>query len=253
MSARTRASATASLPEIRSALSAAAAGAGRVATAISVVPLDRLVLRVLARDARGDLHPSRVQVGLELLLILAAEAEAVRAHGGLLVADLVAKPGRVSGLVFPPHLPLARVVFEDRFVDHRDAVLDRADRLADAAAAAGLHVRVVGAVRHDVKAGVRTLDPAERALHAGVEVDDRAHGAGGELLEIRVALRHVPLPRLLRLADGNRGDRHPLTHLPPLRHLEAVRDLGVALRDLHLTRFDPRVGLAARGGFQVRA
>src|SRR5881396_3725413 len=198
MSARTRASATASLPEIRSSLSAAAAGAGRVATAISVVPLDRLVLRVLARDARGDLHPSRVQVGLELLLILAAEAEAVRAHGGLLVA----KPGRVSGLVFPPHLPLARVVFEDRFVDHRDAVLDRADRLADAAAAAGLHVRVVGAVRHDVKARVRTLDPAERALHAGVEVDDRAHGAGGELLEIRVALRHVPLPRLLRLADG---------------------------------------------------
>src|SRR5437773_9015356 len=111
MSARTRASATASLPEIRSSLSAAAAGAGRVATAISVVPLDRLVLRVLARDARGDLHPSRVQVGLELLLILAAEAEAVRAHGGLLVADLAAEPGRVGGLVFPPHLPLARGVF----------------------------------------------------------------------------------------------------------------------------------------------
>src|SRR5438105_15155540 len=105
MSARVRASATASLPEIRSSLSAAAAGAGRVATAISVFPLDRLVLRVLARDARGDLHPSRVQVGLELLLILAAEAEAVRAHGCLLVAVLAAKPVRVGGRVFPPPLP----------------------------------------------------------------------------------------------------------------------------------------------------
>src|SRR5712691_9443105 len=152
MSARVRASATASLPEIRSSLSSAAAGTVLVATAICVAPLHRLVLRVLARDARGDLRSANVQIGLELLLVLAAEAEAVRAHGGLLVADLAGEPDFVGALVLPPHLPLARVVVEDRLVDHRDAVLDGADGLADAAATAGLHVRVVGAVRHDVEA-----------------------------------------------------------------------------------------------------
>src|SRR5213594_4500570 len=232
MSARVRASATASLPEIRSSLSCAAAGAGLVATAISVAPLHGLMLRVLARDARGDLRPTDVQVGFELLLVLAAEAEAVRSHRGLLVANLAGQPALVRGLVLPPHLPLARVVFEDRLVDHRDAVLDGADGLADAAAAAGLHVRVVGAVRHDVEAGVRTLDPAQRALHAGVEVDDRAHRAGRELLEVRVPFRHVALPLLLRLADGDRGDRDALAHLPPLRHLEGVWGLEVALGEL---------------------
>src|SRR5207302_5693530 len=181
-----------------------------------LAPLHGLVLRVLARDPRGDFHPTAVQISRELLLVLAAEPEAVRAHGGLLVADLLGHPAAVLVLVLPPHLPLARVVFEDRLVDHRDAVLDGTDGLAHAAAAAGLHVRVVGAVRHDVETGVRTLDPAERALHARVEVDDRTHGPGGELLEVRVALRHVALAVFLRLAHGDRRDRHALPHLPPL-------------------------------------
>src|SRR2546429_3290835 len=97
-----------------------------------LAPLDGLVLRVLARDPRGDLHPATVQVGLELLLVLAAEPEAVRAHRGLLVADLIREPDLIGGLVLAPHLPLARVVFEDRLVDHRDAVLDGADGLAHA-------------------------------------------------------------------------------------------------------------------------
>src|SRR5882724_11508288 len=213
-SASVSASATASLPEIRSSLSAScAAGAAWVTTAIALVlPLVArlgrrdpspatscgspyrsigLVLRVLARDAGGDLDTAALEVRLELFLVLPAEPEAVRAHGGLFVADLRGHPDLVAALVLAPRFPLARVVVEHRLVDHRDAVLHRADRLAHAAAAAGLHVGVVCSVRHDVEAGIRALDPAERALHARVEVDDGPHRARRELLEIRVALRDV--------------------------------------------------------------
>src|SRR2546422_2905324 len=143
--------ATASLPEIRSSLSSpVAAGAAGVTTAIAGLRLiarlgrrdpspatsggshylDRLVLRVLARDAGGDLDTAAVEIFLELLLVLAAEAEAVRAHGGVLVADLLIHPGLVPLLVAAPHFPLARVVVEHRLRDPPDALLHRADRLA---------------------------------------------------------------------------------------------------------------------------
>src|SRR5512145_1136098 len=161
MSASARPSATASLPEMRSSFSSDAAGAAVVATAIFVVSLDRLVLRVLAWDAGRDLHAAAVEVLLQLLLVLAAEAEAVGAGRRRLVADLGDQPGLVGGLVLAPHLPLAGVVLEGRLVDHRDAVLHRAYRLAHAAAAARLHVGVEGRVRHHVEAGVRAGDPAE--------------------------------------------------------------------------------------------
>src|SRR4029450_4530566 len=184
MSASVRPSATASLPEIRSSFSSAAALAAGVATAMSF-SLNGLVRRVLAGDTRRDLHAAGVEVLLQLLLVLAAEAEAVRAHGGLLVADLAGEPGLVGGLVLAPHLPLAGVVFEGGLVDHRDAVLHRAHRLAHTAAAAGFHVGVEGGVGHHVEARVGARDPAEVALHAGVEGDHRADGARGELLEVR--------------------------------------------------------------------
>src|SRR5437899_5824966 len=190
-SARVSASATASLPEIRSSLSSSvAAGAAGVTTAMV---LTLLVLRVLAGDAGDDLGSAFLEVLLELLLVLAAEPEPVRADRRVLVADLLGHPGLIRGLVLAPHLPLARVVLEHRLVDHRDAVLDGAHRFAHAAAAARFHVGVVGAVGHDVEAGVGALDPAERALHAGVEVDDRPHRPRGELLEVRIPLGHVPL------------------------------------------------------------
>src|SRR5262245_11721919 len=278
-SARVRASATASLPEIRSSLSSSllAARAAGVTTAMALLlprffycssrtagpqprdvlrlalPLIRLVLRVLARDARRDLGAAVLEVLLELLLVLTAEAEPVRADGRLLVADLVGHPGLVLLLVLAPHLPLARVVVEHRLVDHRDAVLDGADRLADAAAAARLHVGVVGAVGHHVEAGVGALDPAERALHARVEVDDRAHGPRRELLEVRVALGHVALAGFLGLADGDRRDRHALAHLPPLGHLERVRDLGVALGQLDLAALQALVRLLGRIDLELGA
>src|SRR4029453_5361950 len=246
-SARVSASATASLPEIRSSLSSSvAAGAAGVTTAIALSLLGRLnclALRVLAGDARGDLDTAAVEVLHELLLVLAAEGEAVGAPGGLLVADLLCHPGRVLVLVLAPHLPLARVVVEHRLVDHGDALLDRADRLAHAAAAARLHVGVVGAVGHDIEAGVGALDPAESALHARVEVDDRAHRPCGELLEVWVALRDVPLARFLGLAHRDRRNRDALAHLPPLGHLERVRDLGIALGHLDLARLEPVVRL----------
>src|SRR5437660_10362607 len=144
MSASARPSATASLPEIRSSFSSEAVGAAVVATAMCVSPLDGLVGGVLARDAGRDLHAAAVEVARQLLLVLAAEAEAVRADRGLLVADLGGEPRRVGGLVLPPHLPLAGVVLEGGLVDHRAAALDRPDRLAHAAATAGLHVGVEG-------------------------------------------------------------------------------------------------------------
>src|SRR5947208_14845641 len=240
MSARTSASATASLPEMRSSLSSPTAGAVCVAVAAIVSlascrrPSDGLVLGVLARDARGDLDAARIEIGLQLLLVLAAEAEPVRAHRRLLVADLGAEPGLVGGLVLPPHLPLARVVLELGLVHHRDAVLDRTHRLAHAAAAARLHVRIEGGVGHHVEARVRAGDPAEVALHTGVEVDHRAHGARGELLEVGIALGHVALLPLLGLADGDGRNRDAFPHLPPLRHLERVLDLTIPLVDLYL-------------------
>src|SRR5262249_61174858 len=116
--------------------------------------------------SRPDPHAAVLVALLQALLVLAAEAEPVRAAGRLLVADLLGHPGLVLLLVLAPHLPLTRVVLEHRLVDHRDAVLDRADRLAHAAAAARLHVGVVRAVGHHVEARVGALDPAERALHA---------------------------------------------------------------------------------------
>src|SRR5439155_6044831 len=254
MSASVSDSATASLPEIRSSLSSSvAAGAAGVTTAIAGLRLNRLVLRVLARDAGGDLDTATVEVFLKLLLVLAAEAEAVRAHRGVLVADLLRHPGLVPLLVVPPHLPLARVVVEHRLVDHRDALFHRADRLAHAAAAARLHVGVVGAIGHDVEAGVGALDPAERALHARVEVDDGPHRPRRELLEVRVALRDVSLARLLGLAHGDRGDCHAFPHLPPLGHLERVRDLGVALGQLDFAGLEPLVRFLGRLDLEIRA
>src|SRR5262249_60143363 len=92
------------------------------------------------RDARGDLDAAVLEALLELLLVLTAEPEPVRADGRLLVADLLAQPGLILLLVLAPHLPLTRVVLEHRLVHHRDPVIDRAHSLTDATAAARLPV-----------------------------------------------------------------------------------------------------------------
>src|SRR5713101_4783983 len=208
---------------------------------------------VLARDARCDLDAALVQVLLYLLIVLPAEAEAVRARDVLLRVDLVGHPRLVRALVLAPHLPLAGVVLEGRLADHRDTFLRGADRLAHAAAAARFHVGVVQAVGRHVEAGVGALDPAERALDALVEVDDRAHGARRVFLEVRVALRDVALAALHGLAHRDGRNGHAFAHLPPLRLLEGERRLGVALGDLDRTRLEPVVGLARRRRLELGA
>src|SRR6267154_5949028 len=120
-----------------------------------------------------------------LLLVLPPEAEAMRPLGPR--GDERCERRLVAVRILPIQLPLARVVGELRLVHHRDAVGLRADRLAHAAAAAGLEVRVVEALGSDVEAAVRTGEPAERALDALVEVDHGPHGPGRVLLEGRVA------------------------------------------------------------------
>src|SRR4029453_10485007 len=239
MSARVRPSATASLPEMSISVSSwtAAPPAGLVATAMDILlvcwrppasgarrfgyarhdrrgvvhvapGLHALLLRVLTGDPFGHRSPTHLEGTLgELFLVLAAVTEAVGAHGGDLVLDLLARPDAVRVLVLAPHVPLALVVVERGLVHPRVAVLPPTDRLAHPAPAARVHVGVVEAVRRHVEDAVRALDPAERALHAGIEVDDRPHRAGRELLEVRVPLRPVTLPALHGLADGDRGDR----------------------------------------------
>src|SRR5262245_52856430 len=132
MSARARASAQASLPEMSISLSSLTAAAALVSTGMSDSPcrpaLELLGLGVLAGDARGDLDSARVQVPLDLLLVLAAEAEAVGADHVGLVVDLGGHPRLVLVLVLAPHLPLARVVLERGLADHGDAVFGRAHR-----------------------------------------------------------------------------------------------------------------------------
>src|SRR5438270_504377 len=98
------------------------------------------------------------------------------------IGDLLLHPLLVPVVVLPPGVPLPRVVRERRLVDHGDALGLGADRLAHPAAAAGLHVRVVQAVGRHVEDGVRTGQPAQRALDALVEVHHGPHGAGRPLL-----------------------------------------------------------------------
>src|SRR5678815_1693741 len=241
MSASVKASAQASLPEMSISLSSLATCAAFVSTAAMMTgllcpDLELLALGVFAGDARRDLDTARLELLGDLLLVLPPEAEAVRADGVRLVLDLGGHPGEVAGLVPAPHLPLAGIVVEGRLADHRDAVLHRAHRLADPAAAARVHVGVIQAVRCYVEAGVRTLDPAERAFDARVEVDDRTHRPGRELLEVGVALRHIALATLHRLAHRNCRNRDPLAHLPPLGLLEGERGLAIALGDADRAR-----------------
>src|SRR5437016_4519804 len=168
----------------------------------------------------------------KFLLVLAAEAEAVRPFRAIL--DPLGEVRFVGGLVGAPRLPLTGVVGELRLVHHGDAGRDRADGLADAAAAASLEVCVIEPLGGDVEDAVRTLQPAERALDALVEVDHRPHGARRPLLERWVAPR-TPAALLagdgiLHLAaEGDSGDGDSLAHLGPFWHLELVGFLRVAL------------------------
>src|SRR3954470_24916926 len=116
------------------------------------------------------------ELGGNFLFVMAAMLEPVGAFRPVL--DPRGEGGLVGGRVLAPRLPLARVVLEPGLVDHGHAALLGAHRLAYPAAAAGLQVGVVEAVRRHVEAAVRTLQPAERALDALLEIDHRPHRAG---------------------------------------------------------------------------
>src|SRR3989475_7880090 len=103
-----------------------------------------------------------------------------------------------------PELPLVDVVLEPELVDHHDAVLDRADLCADAAADARLVHDLVVPLRRDLEALVRTVEPAHRALDAGVEVHHRPQRARAVLLVVGVALA-----RLACLDDDSWTHRGP--------------------------------------------
>src|SRR5713101_7183653 len=91
---------------------------------------------------------------------------------------------RVSGdpaLRLEP-LVVSVVVLELELVDHHDAVLHRTDLRADPATDARLVDDLVVPLGGDLKALVRTVEPAHRALDARVEVDDRPQRARAVLL-----------------------------------------------------------------------
>src|SRR5690348_15195881 len=153
-----------------------------------------------------------------LFLILAAIAETMRALA--MALDLALQPNLVAFLVFSPVFPLAAVVTEFRFVDHRYAFLHRAHGFAHATAAAGFHVGVVQVLGRHVENRIRAAEPAQRALDAGVKVDHRPHGPSGEFLEGGVAVRTPSAVggthRVLHGTAGlHAGYGNALTHLMP--------------------------------------
>src|SRR5260370_15115357 len=122
-----------------------------------------------------------------LFVVLAAIAETVRPFR--MRGYLFLKPLPVLRLVLLPHLPLAGVIAKRRFVHHRDAFFYGTNRFADPAPAACFHIGVIQAVGSDIKARVRAVQPAKRALNAGIEVHHRPHSTGRELLESWIAIR----------------------------------------------------------------
>src|SRR5881397_683986 len=96
-----------------------------------VSSLQPLGLGVLAGDAHGDLDAAHVQLLLDLLLVLAAEAEPVGADHVLLVVDLLGHPRRVFALSLAPPPPLARFSLEGALFPLGDASLGGPPPLAN--------------------------------------------------------------------------------------------------------------------------
>src|SRR5438552_16066635 len=170
--------------------------------------------------------------------------------------DLLFQPDLVTLFVLFPHLPLAGVIAKFGLIHHGDAIFDRADCLTDPTPAAGLHVGVVQAVRSDVEARVWTLQPAKGALDTGIEVHHGPHGAGGELLESRIAIgpeaAHGMRCRVFKaVSRGNAGDGNTLSHLMPLRKVETIRLFGIAWVRLACDARTPLIRFRGRRGFEL--
>src|SRR5215216_4510130 len=142
----------------------------------------------------------------------------------LLVTPLV-----VGFLVLLPHGEDVLVALLDKLevIDHHDAVLDRADVGADAAAGAVFVVDGVQGVGADLEALVGAVDPALAALDTRVEVDHRPHGTIRGGLVVRVALA-----RLYGLDDDG------VAHLVPPGQLDRLVVVLFALACLDLVNLD---------------
>src|SRR5919109_852193 len=123
------------------------------------------------------------------LVVLASMMETMRPmFDGFRRGDLLLQPSFVDLSVLFPHLILTAVVSEGGLVHHGDALFHRAHGLAHAAAAAGLHVGIIQMLGGDIEAGIGTLQPAQGALDAFIEIDHRPHRARRVLLKVRIAL-----------------------------------------------------------------
>src|SRR5438105_728958 len=102
------------------------------------------------------------------------------------------------------------------------------------AVSSGLRVGVIQTFRRHVEARIRAMQPAQRALDAGIEINHRAHGARGELFECRIAIR---AEATLGMAYGifnssacrNAGDCYAFPHFMPLRQIKLVRRFRISL------------------------
>src|SRR5258708_30270305 len=120
----------ASLPVMRAVSSVLRVSWTSVATGtMTILPPGRLAL---ARDCQ--------ELG-NLFFVLSAIAETVRPLR--MRRYLFLQPLRVLRLVLLPHIPLAGVIAELRFVHHGDAFFNGTNRFADPAPAACFHIGVI--------------------------------------------------------------------------------------------------------------
>src|SRR5580692_3567773 len=167
-----------------------------------------------------------------LLFILATIAEPVRPFRRMF--DLLFQPNFVTVFVLAPVFPLAIVPFELRLIHHGHAFFDGADGFAHATPATSLHVRVIQTFRSYIETRIRTLQPAQRALDAGIEIHHGPHGSSAEFQERGVA---VGLESSLRVrlwivhlvSGGYAWDSDAFAHFMPLGQVEFVRHFRIPL------------------------
>src|SRR5918998_5611345 len=152
--------------------------------------------------------------------------------------DLLLPPLVVGFLVLLPHGEdvLVPLLDELEVVDHHDAVLDRADAGADAAAGAVAVVDWMQLLRADLEAFIGAVDPALATLDARVEVDHRPHGPVGRRLVVRVALARL---------DGLDDDC--IAHLAPPGQLDRLVIVLFALARFDLVDLDLVVAVLESG------
>jgi len=188
-------------------------------------------------------------------LILTAITKTVAAlldRFGLL--DFLFQRFEIGVFVFLKGHPLALVIVEFGLVHHGDAMLHRANFLANAATTAHLEIGIVRTVRGDIERSIRAVEPAKSALGASSEVNDGPQSARRILLEEFVASwaeaakflgDGVGIGAALRLAlDGNAG-----AHVAPTGEVELEEFFRIALAGFHIDGGEAVEGSVSRSHF----